>query len=1119
MRASCSQSPKNCRGCSETVSAGRDRRRDFLDSFGPCHWVASWICWDFVVTPEILCHTMQEASKREMGRHQLGLGWLLARSFNLGKGGTARAQMQLDALWRLVMEDLDRAEPAASEFRRWRRFCYVLGMLLLMITLPISLPVSIVHTSSWVNQKLVHLMLLIFWACHVTGDTREVLAPTWEKIAEDLKGTPSLAAVAGRAQTIFNPGILCASLTLPTVDVTTQMTPRGLYTAPGYETLVEWAREGRRRGYSTICIRNQLTGKEVDVTFTEQPLGFKLVKTQVPLTVSGILDAWRAVNGMDLANNVDDALDQDAADALSGLVGWVEASCEWKLVVPTNAEAGVGALFAASLGGHHMYSYKEQEPDAYPFDKSEGQVLVRGTMGGMLQLHRLILLKRRWLDQRNSGEDPEIEDRAPQEISVRKPKTAPRWCRLEEAEAQVLRSPASVHARGEQRDAEGETSLNLQQRGDEPDDQSGDCRDHSHAAEATSDADVEEASEADEDEEVFDAESTALDRRLSGAELRLFREERGITVESLRGGDPSAKETPPVLGFDALHRCGVDAALACRARGCAGGRGATTAVQAECWGQLLRLRFGGAECLPPPESATALLAAAPAAAAQLAAAERQPLPEEDLEDPPLPFDSACSRCEVREDRDLVAIAPTGSGKTLAYLLPLLADGLCKALCPPAVGLDAIFRRFQGLYPRSFEAGRGSNDTIMERLSKAFAARKTAEVTKVIKQVAKKAAEGDKDKALREKWSKLLEDLDAEGRLRPSGLVLAPSRELAQQVGQVARDLGCAAKVILGGVDHERQREQLKNERPSLLVATPGRLRALCGQLSASAAARAQSEGRQEKHPQALLSLGVVLRLVLDEGDRLIDEGFEEDIMALASCCYRRRLTLLFSATWGAQTELLSVLLQDALKITVAGIPPVISQEVELIAKASRFRRLKDLLREFGDAKVANGAVFRSPRGREVLVFVLFKREAKSLAKMLQNEGIQSWPLEGNMSQASRSFAMQAFREAKTSAVLPTAGPAVLVATDVAARGLDVPDISHVVNYSVGLSIDGYVHRIGRCGRAGRHGTAVTFVTDGDEKYAEPLLKVLQEARQSIPPGLAEMAKDARGSRKPKHKAP
>lgn len=282
------------------------------------------------------------------------------------------------------------------------------------------------------------------------------------------------------------------------------------------------------------------------------------------------------------------------------------------------------------------------------------------------------------------------------------------------------------------------------------------------------------------------------------------------------------------------------------------------------------------------------------------------------------------------------------------------------------------------------------------------------------------------------------------------------------------------------------------------MATPGRLRALCGQRPASAAARAASEGREDlAPPEALISLRVVLRLVLDEGDRLIDEGFEEDIMALASCCYRRSLTLLFSATWGSQTELLAVLLQSPLKVTVAGIPRVISQEVELIPKASRFRRLCDLLREFGDAKV--------------LVFVLFKREAKSLAKMLQSEGIQCWALEGNMSQAARSFVMQAFRNAKTGGAV---GSAVLVATDVAARGLDVPDVSHVVNYSLGLSIDGYVHRIGRCGRAGRMGTAVTFVTDGDERWAGPLLKVLQEARQTIPPGLAEMAKDfSKGSNK------
>ncbi|CAJ1454172.1 unnamed protein product, partial [Effrenium voratum] len=146
-------------------------------------------------------------------------------------------------------------------------------------------------------------------------------------------------------------------------------------------------------------------------------------------------------------------------------------------------------------------------------------------------------------------------------------------------------------------------------------------------------------------------------------------------------------------------------------------------------------------------------------------------------------------------------------------------------------------------------------------------------------------------------------------------------------------------------------------------------------------------------PEALISLRAVARLILDEGDRLMDEGFEEDIMALASACQRRRLTLLFSATWTSQTELLAVLLRPGfLKVTVAGIPKVIAQEVELLPKSSRARRLRDLLREFGDAKV--------------LVFVLFKREAKSVAKMLQNEGIQSWALEGSMSQAARSFTMQ-----------------------------------------------------------------------------------------------------------------
>merc|ERR1712086_698067 len=105
-------------------------------------------------------------------------------------------------------------------------------------------------------------------------------------------------------------------------------------------------------------------------------------------------------------------------------------------------------------------------------------------------------------------------------------------------------------------------------------------------------------------------------------------------------------------------------------------------------------------------------------------------------------------------------------------------------------------------------------------------------------------------------------------------------------------------------------------------------------------------------------------------------------------------------------------------------------------------------------------------------------------------------MQGNMSQSSRAKTMQGFRDASFG---------VLVATDIAARGLDVEGVTHVINFSIGLSIDSYTHRIGRCGRAGRKGTAVTFVTDGDERHVPALVKLLRQARQPVPPGLIEMA--------------
>merc|ERR1712241_1310418 len=114
--------------------------------------------------------------------------------------------------------------------------------------------------------------------------------------------------------------------------------------------------------------------------------------------------------------------------------------------------------------------------------------------------------------------------------------------------------------------------------------------------------------------------------------------------------------------------------------------------------------------------------------------------------------------------------------------------------------------------------------------------------------------------------------------------------------------------------------------------------------------------------------------------------------------------------------------------------------------------------------------------------------------MLSSESFHAWALEGGMSQSARTAAMQSFRDARNST-------AILVATDVAARGLDVPDVTHVINFSLGLSVDSYIHRIGRCGRAGRKGKALTFVTDGDERHAGQLVHVLRQAGHVVPPEL------------------
>lgn len=583
------------------------------------------------------------------------------------------------------------------------------------------------------------------------------------------------------------------------------------------------------------------------------------------------------------------------------------------------------------------------------------------------------------------------------------------------------------------------------------------------------------------DGEVSDASDISASAR--------WRNDRGISI--VRMGRTPACTYKPIVRFDELLKRGVPQSVVDTCRGCVGTSSDVqpTAVQAEFWGLLLN------QChvplpaspgwdpglRPPPQSPVG------------SRAEDVAVPDSDSDlecegtDKESYVDSApLMRCEVRESIDVVAIAPTGSGKTMAYLLPLMADGLCSERRAAKTAAE-VWVSFQDLFPLSFPTANAGNAALLSRCQALVKKSDTKTLHAFLIQVASKAISGTKSTTLLARWNEFVADCNAIAKpISPAALVLAPTRELAWQVGQVASMLKAASSTVIGGVDSDRQRENLLEASPALIVATPGRLCTLCGVIPSSTRRRMEESGTA---PEALPSspvvcLSQVRRLMLDEGDRLLDEGFEEDVLCLASMAGNRRMSTLLSATWSSRVEVLaSVLRSDSsVRITVPGVPTTIEQAVELVPRAARGKRLREVLRELGTTKA--------------LVFVLLRREARDLSRMLSAEGWSCWALQGNMSQSARATAMQSFREAES---------AVLVATDVAARGLDIQGVRHVVNFSLGLSVDSYVHRIGRCGRAGREGRAITFVTDGDERHAASLLRVLKLAGQRVPQGLAEMA--------------
>ena len=292
-----------------------------------------------------------------------------------------------------------------------------------------------------------------------------------------------------------------------------------------------------------------------------------------------------------------------------------------------------------------------------------------------------------------------------------------------------------------------------------------------------------------------------------------------------------------------------------------------------------------------------------------------------------------------------------------------------------------------------------------------------------------------------------------GRVR--ALVIAPTRELAEQIHQASVDLGKNTKVrsvtVYGGVSKKRQIAALRRGA-EIVVACPGRLLDLLGDRA--------------------IDLSHVEVLVLDEADRMCDMGFLPDVRRILKALPARRQTLFFSATMPPEIRALAdTILHNPATVQIGAIAPAetVSHSLYPVSAGRKKALLLDTLEQTATGRV--------------LIFTRTKRRARFLARDLEGKKYRVSALQGNMSQNKRQQALDGFRDGKYD---------ILVATDIASRGIDVSDISHVINYDMPDSVDAYTHRIGRTGRAEQSGEALTFVGREDEVLVRRIEKVLGE---------------------------
>ena len=291
---------------------------------------------------------------------------------------------------------------------------------------------------------------------------------------------------------------------------------------------------------------------------------------------------------------------------------------------------------------------------------------------------------------------------------------------------------------------------------------------------------------------------------------------------------------------------------------------------------------------------------------------------------------------------------------------------------------------------------------------------------------------------------------------PSILVLSPTRELAQQVADDAIDLlkgskGARVATVIGGLPYGKQLQALRGA--DLVVATPGRLLDLY---------------RTRK-----IRLDQVVQMVVDEADRMLDLGFAEDLQAIAMASAQRQQTLMFSATFAPRImQLAEKLTKDPLRVAITSLNQAKPDIRELIHLADHDTHRMKLLEHYLSDSTVDQAV----------IFARTQVECEKLGEKLNAQGLSVTFLHGALPQSVRMRRLSAFRERRVQW---------LVATDVAARGLDVPSISHVINLGLPMKPEDYVHRIGRTARAGRSGVAVTMVEHSDMRKLRAIERVIE----------------------------